>query len=88
MLVPLRRRAKTEKPLWQPPDIGLQPLRQEASSPANAGRIMERPLDECVAARLGLLGLPGACLSGLVVPKNPEIWKCRAEPLRTSRHAA
>lgn len=45
---------------------------------------MERPLDECVPAGLSLLGLPGACLSGLGVPKNPGIWKCCAEPLRTS----
>lgn len=88
VLGPLRRRVKTEKPRWQPPDIGLQPLRQEASSPANAERMMERPLDECVPAGLGLLGLPGACLSGLGVPKSPGIWKCRAEPLRTSRSGA
>ena len=44
--------------------------RMKLSHSANAERIMEKPPDKDDSARLGLLGIPGACTSGLGVPEQ------------------
>lgn len=44
--------------------------KMKLSRSANAERIMEKPPDKDDSARLGLLGIPGACASGLGVPEQ------------------
>lgn len=70
-----------KRPFLELAQIGLQPGEEEAIGTANAERIMEKPLDEYNSARLGLQGIPGACIPGLRVPSStPKTLGWGTEP--------